>query len=144
MLCFEVRMDIFGSAGSIAVAAVGVPVAALLGRAWFRLFRRTAHTSGSVVWVTAATVRLETAGANHMVRSSCSATVEFDTGGAMRRIEHSFRDEMERFHVGQTVRVLYDPANPRNAAVDQGQAKYTEIVFLTAIFVAVLLLHLFG
>lgn len=124
---------------------LGILAILALARAWYHLLRRRVRGSATIVAITGSSSYRSKVSAGHpMVDSACMANVEFFADGRRHSFTFTFLKGQHNFRVGQLVTVIYDPANPANATVDVGPAKYTELVVVTSFLALLLLLHWLG
>ena len=114
-------------------------VVAGLARGWYRLLARRVSAEGVVEEVEPGQdTRGRRAGVTVYRRSTATAFVTFAAvDGRSGRFPFAFHEGLGDYVAGQTVTVLYDPRDPRNATVDRGPANYTEMVFFTGLAVVV-------
>lgn len=118
---------------------LGAGLGLLLARSWWRILRRTEKAEGIVVGVQGSTrYRSQVSPTAGKSATSCTVTVEFPVGGEVVRFDENFGRGLAKYVEGQAVPVLFDPANPSNAAVDGGPSKYTEVVVGTVLYAALL------
>ncbi len=122
---------------------LGAVLGLLLARSWWRILRRTGKAQGTVVGVQGSTkYRSQVSPTAGKSATSCTVTVEFPAGGRAVRFDEEFGRGLAKYVEGQSVPVLHDPKNPSNAAVDEGPAKYTQVVVGTVLYAALLVVAL--
>ena len=117
-------------------------MAAGLARGWYRLLARRASAAGVVEEVEPGRfVRPRRGGPGTVTyRTTATAFVTFTPAdGRSLRFPFAFHEGLGDHVAGQTVTVLYDPRDPRNATVDRGPANTTEMVFFTGLAAVVAL-----
>lgn len=118
---------------------LGIVLGLLLARSWWRILRRTERAEGTVIHVQGSTSRRSRMKFTvAKTATSCTVTVDYPARGATVRFDEEFGRGLAKYVEGQAVPVLFDPANPSNAALDGGPSKYTQVVVGTVLYAALL------
>jgi hypothetical protein len=111
-----------------------------LARGWYRLLMRRGRAAGVVIGHQRGQWRRRSHPRPAAWRQgSSTALIEFTASdGAMYQVPFYYQSGVgDDYAEGQAVTVLYQRDNPRNAVIDEGRANYTDMIFATAVVIAI-------